>query len=54
VKLAVNDPQFRKAMEGAGQPISYLDAPEFRQFVEKDARKMADVVKAIGKVEEKK
>lgn len=54
VKAAVNDSQFRKAMEGAGQPIHYLDAPEFRQFVEKDARKMADVVKAIGKVEEKK
>ena len=54
VKAAVNDPQFRKAMEGAGQPIFYLDAPEFRQFVEQDARKMADVVRAIGKVEEKK
>ncbi len=54
VKLAVNDPQFRRSMEGAGQPIFYLDAPEFKQFVETDARKMADVVKAIGKVEDKK
>ena len=54
VKLAVNDAQFRKSMEGASQPIFYLDAPEFKQFVEKDARKMAEIVKAIGKVEEKK
>jgi len=54
VKQAVNDAQFRKSMEGAGQPIYYLDAPEFKEFVDKDARKMADVVKAIGKVEEKK
>jgi tripartite-type tricarboxylate transporter receptor subunit TctC len=54
VKLAVNDAQFKRAMESTGQPISYLDAPEFKQFVDKDARKMADVVKAIGKVEDKK
>jgi tripartite-type tricarboxylate transporter receptor subunit TctC len=54
VKLAVNDAQFRKSMDGAGQPIYYLDAPEFKQFVDKDAAKMAEVVKAIGKVEEKK
>jgi tripartite-type tricarboxylate transporter receptor subunit TctC len=54
VKLAVNDAQFKKSMEGAGQPIFYLDAPEFKQFVDTDAKKMAEVVKAIGKVEDKK
>ncbi|OGA10476.1 MAG: Tat pathway signal protein [Betaproteobacteria bacterium RIFCSPLOWO2_12_FULL_65_110] len=54
VKLVVNDPQFKRSMDTAGQPIFYLDAPEFKQFVDKDARKMADVVKAIGKVEVKK
>lgn len=54
VRQAVTDPQFRRSMEGAGQPIQYLDAAEFKQFVDKDAKKMAEVVKAIGKVEEKK
>lgn len=54
VKLVVNDAQFKRSMDSAGQPIFYLDAPEFKTFVDKDARKMADVVKAIGKVEVKK
>jgi tripartite-type tricarboxylate transporter receptor subunit TctC len=54
VRTGVADPQFRQTMEGAGQPIQYLDAPEFKAFFERDAKKMADVVKQIGKVEEKK
>jgi len=54
MKLVVNDAQFKQSMAGAGQPIFYLDAPDFKPFVEKDARKMAAVVKAIGKVEDKK
>ena len=53
VRLALNDAQFKRSMDNAGQPIFYLDAPEFKAFVDKDARKMADVVKAIGKLEEK-
>ncbi len=51
VRQAVADPQFRQVMEGAGQPIQYLDQAEFRLFFDKDAKKMADVVKQIGKVE---
>ncbi len=54
VRQAVNDPQFRQIMESSGQPIQYLDQTEFRTFFDKDAKKMADVVKQIGKVEEKK
>jgi tripartite-type tricarboxylate transporter receptor subunit TctC len=54
VKQAVADPQFKQIMESAGQPIQYLDQAEFRVFYDKDAKKMADVVKQIGKVEEKK
>ena len=54
VRQAVNDPQFKRSMESAGQPIHYLDAPEFKPFLDKDAKKMAEVVKAIGRVEEKK
>ena len=54
VREAVQDAQFRTAMEGAGQPIDYRDAPDFRAFWEADAKKMADIVKKIGRVEEKK
>ncbi len=54
VRQAVADQQFQKVMEGAGQPIQYLDQAEFRVFFDKDAKKMADVVRQIGKVEEKK
>lgn len=54
VRQAVNDPQFKRSMEASGQPIQYLDAAEFKQFLDKDAKKMAEVVKAIGKIEEKK
>ena len=54
VKQAVADPQFKQVMDGAGQPIHYLDQAEFRVFFDKDAKKMADLVRQIGKVEEKK
>ncbi len=54
VRDAVKDPQFVKVMEGAGQPIDYRDQAEFKAFVEADAKKMVEVVKRIGKVEEKK
>jgi len=54
VRQAVADPQFRQVMESSGQPIQYLDQAEFRTFFDKDAKKMADVVRQIGKVEEKK
>lgn len=54
VRQAVADPQFRQVMESSGQPIQYLDQAEFRVFFDKDAKKMADVVRQIGKVEEKK
>jgi tripartite-type tricarboxylate transporter receptor subunit TctC len=54
VKQAVADPQFKQVMEASGQPIQYLDQAEFRTFFERDARKMADVVRQIGRVDDKK
>jgi len=54
VRQAVNDPQFKRSMESSGQPIQYLDSAEFKVFLDKDAKKMAEVVKAIGKIEDKK
>lgn len=54
VRQAVADPQFRQVMEGAGQPIQYLDQAEFRLFFDKDAKKMAEVVRQIGRIDDKK
>ena len=50
---AVKDPQFKTAMNAIDTPIHYLDAPDFQKFWDSDAKRLAAVVKKIGKVEEK-
>ncbi len=50
-KVAANDAKVKQAIGGSGSPIQFLDAPDFQKYVEGDAKKMADVVKAIGKVQ---
>jgi len=54
VRQAVNDADFKGAMEKVATPISYLDAPEFQKFWDHDARRLAVALEKIGKVEEKK
>ncbi len=49
IRVAVNDPQFKQALDTMSTPLAYLDAPEFASFIEKDAAKMAIVVQKIGK-----
>jgi tripartite-type tricarboxylate transporter receptor subunit TctC len=53
VRQSVQDPEFKSAMEKAQTPIAYQDADEFRAWWDKDAHTLAEVVKRIGKVEEK-
>jgi tripartite-type tricarboxylate transporter receptor subunit TctC len=53
VRQAVQDPEFKSAMEKAQTPIAYQDADEFKAWWDKDAHTLAEVVKRIGKVEEK-
>jgi tripartite-type tricarboxylate transporter receptor subunit TctC len=50
-KAAVNDDTFKAALGKVETPIQYLDQPQFKAFWDKDAAKLADVVKKIGKVE---
>ena len=52
-RQAVQDPEFRSAMDKAQTPIAYLDADEFRAFWDADARRLAAVIKQIGRVETK-
>jgi tripartite-type tricarboxylate transporter receptor subunit TctC len=51
VRQAVQDAEFKSAMDKIQTPIAYQDADEFRAFWERDARSLADVIKKIGRVE---
>jgi tripartite-type tricarboxylate transporter receptor subunit TctC len=46
---AAQDDRVLRTIGTAGSPMQYQDAPEFAEFVRKDAAIMADVVKRIGK-----
>jgi tripartite-type tricarboxylate transporter receptor subunit TctC len=48
---AADDPAVNAAINGSGSSIMYMDAPEFQTYLNADAKKMADVVQKIGKVE---
>jgi tripartite-type tricarboxylate transporter receptor subunit TctC len=50
-RFAANDPKVKEVILGAGSPILYQDTPDFERYVQADARRMADVVKRIGKVQ---
>ncbi len=54
VAKAVDDPDFKAAMAKAKMPIAYQDAAEFKAWWGNDAGILAEIVKKIGKVEEKK
>jgi tripartite-type tricarboxylate transporter receptor subunit TctC len=48
---AVEDETFRNSLARVDTPIQYLDQPQFKPFWDEDARKLAEAVKRIGKVE---
>ena len=52
-RQAVQDPDFRSAMDKAQTPIAYQDADEFRAWWDADAARLAAVIKKIGRVEGK-
>ncbi|MFB3818899.1 MAG: tripartite tricarboxylate transporter substrate binding protein [Candidatus Methylomirabilales bacterium] len=54
VRAAVATPEFKAAMDKMETPIAYKDAPEFQKFWDKDAKMLADAIKRVGKIEEKK
>ena len=53
-RKAVEDPEFKANMAKLNSPIHYLDGPDFEKFWKADAKRLADVVKIVGKVEVKK
>ncbi|MBI4294222.1 MAG: tripartite tricarboxylate transporter substrate binding protein, partial [Betaproteobacteria bacterium] len=54
VRAAVDDPDFKNAMAKIRTPISYLDAPEFQKFWDRDAKMLAAAVRRIGRIDDKK
>jgi tripartite-type tricarboxylate transporter receptor subunit TctC len=51
VAKAVDDPEFKAAMAKAKTPIAYQDGPEFQAWWDEDARKLAEAIRRIGRVE---
>jgi len=49
-RQAVADPEFKSQMAKLNSPVHYLDAPEFAKYLEADAKRLAAVVKIVGKV----
>ncbi len=54
VRQAVKEPEVVSASAKLDTPISYMDADEFNAYWDKDAQRLAQVVRAIGKVESAK
>jgi tripartite-type tricarboxylate transporter receptor subunit TctC len=50
-KFVVNDETFKGALGKVDTPVQYLDAPQFQAYWDRDAKKLAEAVKKIGKVE---
>ena len=53
VREAATSAEFRGAMEKVSTPVSYLDAPEFQKYWDRDAARLKVALEKIGKVEEK-
>jgi tripartite-type tricarboxylate transporter receptor subunit TctC len=54
MRQVAQDQGFKTALEKMDTPVIYLDAPEFKIFWDKDARRLADTIKRIGRLEETK
>ena len=50
VRKAVSDAEFKDQMAKVKSPVKYLDAPEFAKYWDADAKRLAAVVKVVGKV----
>jgi tripartite-type tricarboxylate transporter receptor subunit TctC len=50
VRQAVADADFRSQMAKVNSPVNYLDAPDFAKYLDADAKRLAAVVKVVGKV----
>ena len=52
-RRTTQDPDFKSAMTKVDSLVAYKDAPEFQQYWMADAKRLAALVKVVGKVEAK-
>jgi tripartite-type tricarboxylate transporter receptor subunit TctC len=52
MRKVVEDAEFKSAMDKLQTPVTYLDAPEFQKFWDKDAAMLATAVQRVGKIEQ--
>ena len=52
VRQVATSEDYRNAMSKVLTPVSYLDAPEFQKFLEADARRIGEAVRAMRKFTE--
>jgi tripartite-type tricarboxylate transporter receptor subunit TctC len=50
-RAAAGDAKVKEVINNAGSPVLYQDTPEFEKYVQADAKRMAEVVRKMGKVE---
>jgi tripartite-type tricarboxylate transporter receptor subunit TctC len=53
LRVAVADPDFKSAMDKLETPIAFKQGEEFQRFFDADARRLADGVRKVGRVETK-
>ena len=53
-RAAVAEPEFRSAMDKLQTPIAFKQGQEFQTFFDADARRRAEGVRKVGRVEDKK
>ena len=53
VRAAVADPDFKAGMDKLQTPVAFKQGAEFQKFFDTDARRLADGVRKVGKIETK-
>jgi tripartite-type tricarboxylate transporter receptor subunit TctC len=53
LRAAVEDPEFKAAMEKLETPIAFKQGEEFKKFFDADARRLAEGVRKVGRIESK-
>lgn len=54
LRAAVADPEFKSAMDKIETPVAFKEGEEFARFFAADAKRLADGVRKVGRVEDKK
>jgi hypothetical protein len=50
----VADPDFKAAMDKLETPIAFKQGDDFQRFFDADAKRLAEGVRKVGRVEDKK